>query len=406
MKQFALSYQAPKQGMYLRAVESLERKPLEPKDSFIRAFMKFEKYNFKPGKRVVPRIISPRNPRFTVSLGRYIKPIEKKIYAIVNDELFNSPTIMKGLNQAQRGRVIHDHWSVFIDPVAIGIDAKRFDQHVSIEALRWEHMVYKLFYPRSKEFAMLLRNQERNKCFMNLADGELRYTTDGGRMSGDVNTALGNCLLSCSLVYSYAKELGITIRLVNDGDDCVIFMERSSEVLFRRGLQDWFVGMGFSMEVEDTVDVLEHVSFCQSQPIFDGQSYVMIRDPRVSITKDCVALKPLDNHKVAKMWMASVGKCGLSLTGGMPILQDFYSMFVRGSEGSKVLVDPTMGTYRNLAMGMDRSKVVDILPETRLSFWLAFGVAPEEQCAIEQFYSDTQLQSTLCESQKYVCLPM
>lgn len=405
-EQFARAYQAPKLGMYLRAVESLEREPLKPRDAHIKAFVKYEKYNFKPGKKVVPRIISPRSPRFTVSLGRYVKPIEKKIYAIVNEYLFESQTIMKGLNQSDRGKVICSHWNEFTNPVAIGIDAKRFDQHVSLEALKWEHAVYKLFYPCSKEFARLLRYQEKNKCFINLVDGKAKYTTTGGRMSGDVNTALGNCLLSCSLVYAYAQEIGIKVRLVNDGDDCVIFMESKHEARFRGSLVDWFTTMGFSMEVEETVHEIEHISFCQSQPVFDGADYIMVRDPRVSITKDCVALKPLDNHKVAKMWMASIGKCGLSLTGGIPILQHFYTMLVRGSEGAKMLVDPTIGTYRDLTIGMKREVITEISCETRFSFWLAFGVTPEAQIAIENFYQDTELVSTIVEHQSHVFLPI
>jgi hypothetical protein len=405
-EQFARSYQAPKLGMYLRAVDSLERKPLENKDAHIKAFMKYEKYNFKPGKKVVPRIISPRSPRFTVSLGRFVKPIEKKIYTIVNDNLFDSPTIMKGLNQSQRGQVIFDHWNDFTNPVAIGIDAKRFDQHVSLEALKWEHAVYKLFYPGSKEFSRLLKYQERNKCFVNLLDGTAKYTTTGGRMSGDVNTALGNCLLSCSLVYAYADEVGVRIKLVNDGDDCVIFMEKETETKFRSGLVDWFTRMGFTMEVEDTVFEIEHISFCQSQPIFDGEGYIMVRDPRTSITKDSVALKPLDNHKVAKMWMASIGKCGLSLTGGIPVLQHFYLMLIRGSEGAKSLVDPTIGTYRDLTIGMKRETINHIGSLTRFSFWLAFGITPEEQIAIENFYSTTSLVSTIVEHQSHVSLPI
>jgi len=193
---------------------------------------------------------------------------------------------------------------------------------------------------------------------------------------------------------------------VNDVDDCVIFMELKHEGRFRESLVDWFTTMGFSMEVEDTVHEIEHISFCQSQPVFDGSDYIMVRDPRVSITKDCVALKPLDNHKVAKMWMASIGKCGLSLTGGIPILQHFYTMLVRGSEGAKMLVDPTIGTYRDLTIGMKREVITEISCETRFSFWLAFGITPEAQIAIENFYQDTELVSTIVEHQSHVLLPI
>jgi len=403
---FAESYQAPKRGMYLRAIESLNVKPFTEKDAAIKAFLKFEKYNFKPSKRVVPRIISPRNPRFTVSLGRYVKPIEKRIYKIIDMHIYGSPTVMKGLNQYQRGKVISDHWGAFLDPIAIGIDAKRFDQHVSLEALRWEHSIYKLFYPKNKEFNKLLKLQEHNKCFLRTNDGSLKYTTIGGRMSGDVNTSCGNVLIACSLVKAYADFLGVNIRMVNDGDDCVIFMESKHEEVFRRNLNTWFIKSGFQMEVEPTVSILEQIVFCQSQPVFDGTQYLMVRDPRTHIAKDCVALKPLDNPSISKMWMASVGKCGLSLTGGIPICSAFYGSLVRGSCGSKILRDPTMNKYHFLGTGMDRSAIRDILPSTRYSFWLAFGICPDEQVACEKFYETVELSSSIVDKNSFVYLPM
>jgi hypothetical protein len=405
---FAESYQGRKKIIYLEAVKSLSIKPLDLRvDANVKAFLKFEKYNFKAGKRVVPRIISPRGPRFTLSMGRYIKPIEKKIYKIVNTKLFSSPSILKGMNQEQRGKVISDKWNAFRRPCAIGIDAKRFDQHVSKDALKFCHNVYQLFYPGYRELPKLLRKQLVNKCFVNMEDGELKYKTDGSRMSGDPDTSLGNCLISACILYNLIKLLGLKVEIINDGDDCVLFMEESDEAAVRAAIPDYFLAHGFNMEVEETVYELEHVVFCQSQPVFDGNKYIMVRDPRVSLGKDCVALKPLDNEKISKMWMSSIGQCGLAITSGLPIFTSFYTGFVRGSEGAKMLRDPVMDDwFYYTSKGMNRIET-RVEESARYSFWLAFGIPPDSQIAIEEVYDNITLSHSQCEDAvNYLMLPL
>jgi hypothetical protein len=54
---------------------------------------------------------------------------------------------------------------------------------------------------RSKELAELLKWQLQNKGFARTIDGLIKYSVEGCRMSGDMNTALGNCTIMCALVY-------------------------------------------------------------------------------------------------------------------------------------------------------------------------------------------------------------
>lgn len=406
-EQFALSYQAQKQNRYLNAAKSLLSKAYSIKDSFVKVFLKFEKYNFKPGKQIVPRVISPRGDRYTVSMGRFIKPIEKFIYKIFNTKLFTIPTILKCYNNVERGSIIHQKWSKFRNPCAISIDAKRFDQHVGVPALRFEHTLYQLFYPNSKEFKMLCSHQINNKHFCNMPDGFIKYFTKGGRKSGDVNTALGNCVLSTVVCWKLKETLQIEMEFVNDGDDTVIICDAKDEAVIRAFLPGFFLQHGFTMDVEPTVYEIEQIKFCQSQPIFDGHQYIMVRDPRISLTKDCVALKPLDNPKVAKMWLSSVGQCGLSLTAGIPVVQSFYKCFVRASEGAKMLRDPTFNDwYHYVGKGVKRTDET-IHPITRYSFWLAFGIPPEAQIAMEQFYDTQEIGTGVSNLRvKYAHLPI
>jgi len=407
--QFAESYRARKRQLYLRAVESLTFKPLAKKDSIVNAFLKYEKYNFN--KRKVPRVISPRGPRFTVEMGRFIKPIEKKIYSIINTHIYKSPTVLKGMNQAQRGDVISKIWDEFRDPCALSIDAEKFDRHVSEDALQYEHSIYQLFYPRSCFFRWLCAMQRRNRVYINMRDGVLFYKIRGTRMSGDVNTSLGNCLLSTSILsdfISYIRELEpVLIRVINDGDDSVLFFERKYLELIKTSVRPFCLQYGFRMTVEDPVFELEHVVFCQSQPVWGGDGYVMIRDPRVSLAKDCVALQPLDNVKISEMWLAAVGLCGLAVMGGFPIFKSFYESLVRSSNGAKPLEHPVMQEEMWFAtMGMNRKDQL-ICQRSRYSFWLAFGVSPDEQIAIEDFY-DSREPSTILDNDRsrFVNLPL
>lgn len=384
-EQFAGTYAACRKARYLKACESLIRSPITQRDSHIKAFIKAEKYNFTAKKNPAPRIIQPRDPRYIVETGRYIKPIEKKIYAHIN-EMFGATTIFKGLNASVRGQIIHQHWCEFTQPVAIGLDAKRFDQHVSTAALEWEHSIYKLFYPGDKHFSKLLKWQTTNKGTARCNSGKVKYQVEGCRMSGDSNTALGNCLIMSSLVYAYFNQIGVKGRLANDGDDCVVFLEQRDLTLFTEGLHDFFIKHGFFMEVEEPVYTLEAIEFCQCYPIYDGATYRMIRDPRVSISKDCVALKPLDNMKILKRWLAAVGQGGMSITGGVPVWQDFYARLTELSEGAKPLEDPTMISGMTI---LGRGMYYAYTPPTdqaRLSFYKAYGIAPAAQLELENYY--------------------
>lgn len=390
-QQFADSYQGRKRTIYTNAMNSVLTTPICRRDSYIKAFVKCEKYNFTAKKDPVPRVIQPRDPRYGISVGRYVKPIEKRIYKMI-DKLWQGSTIMKGLNMTQRGKVILGHWDSFDNPVAVGLDASRFDQHVSEKALEWEHSIYEMFYPGNDELKKLLRWQRANQGSGRCEDGKLHYKIRGKRMSGDMNTALGNCLLMSSMVYAYCDHVGVRAKLVNDGDDCVVFMEKHDLNRFQQNVDEYFTALGFTMVSESPVDVIEQVVFCQAQPVFDGSAYIMVRDPRVAISKDATIITDIPNNKVFKRWCSAVGQGGISMTGGIPVWQEFYSLLYRYSGGARPLDHLSMQAgVRIMGRGMDR-KSTNISELARVSFYRAFGVIPEAQVAIEEQYRQQTLE--------------
>jgi len=390
---FIGAYEGRRKTVYSNALTSLLYKPFRKSDSYINFFVKCEKINFTRKPNSAPRGISPRNPRYHVMLGPYIKRIEKQIYKSIG-RVFGAVTVFKGLNAKDRGRYMRSHWESFNDPVAIGLDASRFDQHVSKPALLYEHYIYKRFYPNNKEFSHLLSLQLNNKLFYNAPDGKVKLDLEGGRMSGDMNTALGNCLLMSGMVYSYLSEQKIRkFRLANDGDDCVVFVERK-DLKKLNNLQEWFLRLGFDMKREATVDIFEQIEFCQSQPIWTEDGWLMVRKVADSIPKDSISIKPLTTKGVFEKWMSAVGQGGLALTGGIPVLQEIYSCYTRAGKSAPPLVDPTLESgMMRLARGMKR-QYQTIHPETRLSFWRAFGITISMQIGLEEHFRELNLEYT------------
>lgn len=400
----AMSYQDRRRPIYLKAAEDNKLYGFHDYLANTKLFMKCEKYNFTD-KIPVPRAIQPGDPRYLSETGRYIKPIEKKIYESIN-KLFGYVVVYKGLNADNRALHIKEAWDDFTNPVAIGLDAARFDQRVSIPALQLDHQVICNYYPGDKHIKRLMKLQLHRKGTARCADGWLSYKTVGGRKSGDSNTSCGNVTICCAIMYGFSQSINYKIKLINDGDDCVVIMEEKNSRNFLKEIPRHFNTAGFKIVVEDPVYDLEKIVFCQSQPVRknDG-AYTMVRDPRVSISKDCVSLKPLDNERVKKMWLAAVGKGGLSLTTGMPVLQSFYNVFVRASEGSKALSDPTLeGGFFRLSKGMQLTDTT-IVAETRFSFWLAFGITPGEQECLEEYYDQYQMNAG-DERHRFTNLPL
>lgn len=395
-QEFLGCYNGRRQGVYARAVESLETVPVHRRDFEINnAFVKAEKINFTSKGDPAPRVIQPRNPRYNVEVGRYLKFLEHPVYQAI-ERVFGSPTVMKGYNAAQTAEVILTKWGSFRDPVAVGLDASRFDQHVRPEMLRWEHSLYlDCFIGQERDhLAWLLEGQIWNRCTLRASDGVIKYSVHGSRMSGDMNTALGNCVIMCGLLWGLQQKLGFHMTFVNNGDDCVAFMEREHLAAFQAAVQDYFLRFGFTMKVEEPAFIPEQIEFCQARPVYDGAGWTMVRNVHTILSKDGVCtVKDYAFTTLARSWLGSVGECGLAMYGGMPVLQAFYQAFLRNGCTDRDLAIVAETGMAHLARGMHRSCGV-VGDETRVSFWRAFGITPTQQREIEEYLSTVVVTHT------------
>lgn len=195
-------------------------------------------------------------------------------------------------------------------------------------------------------------------------------------------------MIMCCMLHEYARIRGVKIALANNGDDCVIVLEEEDRERFSEGFDEWFRLMGFNMVLEDPVYIFEQIEFCQTHPVWIGPGaydYIMVRDPYNGIAKDTLCMHRWESRKTFLGWLDAVGQGGISLTGGIPIFQEFYSSYIRnGKHWAKC---PSVHTWgqRALMKGLDR-KYSTVKERTRASFYWAFGLTPCQQIVIEDYY--------------------
>lgn len=389
-QQFVDSYAGQKRKRYTRALERLNCGGFKRSFGYLSTFIKAEIYDATLKSNPCPRLIQPRRPEYNLEVGRFLRPLEKLVYKAI-DRVFGHHVVLKCDAPWVRARTIAGYWKGFSRPAFVGLDASRFDQHVSVDALQFEHSFYNSIF-HSAKLRKLLAAQVYQKGYANMVDGTVFYTVDGCRASGDMNTALGNVFLMCAMAHEYLCGLGVDYRFINDGDDCGIFIEARHLPLLN-DLPTFFLDYGFEMEVEDPVFVLEKVEFCQSRPVCVGSDYMMVRNVHKALRQDEMVIENQDWATFDEIRHAT-GVCGLALYEGFPVLDSYYRSML-GSDLRPDVVDRLLssrGGWKYHA-SMKRCMAVD-LDVARASFYRAFGMLPETQIEVEIALRDRVFTST------------
>jgi hypothetical protein len=372
-----------KRTIYQRAVHNLVHRPVPLRQMASLAFFVKREATLHC-KRQVPRVISPRSPEFNVLLGRYLQPIEHKVFAALAAARGSStPVIAKGMTQQEKATVIVEKLARY--GCCVGLDAKRFDQSIRSELLSLEHSLYTRLYRGSRGLRALLACQMSVEGMGRCPDGDIRYRGPAMRCSGDVNTSLGNCIISVVLAHCYLAERGIVGDIFCDGDDCLLFVPPASLPLLDN-LSEWYLGYGLRMTVEEPAFEPEQVEFCQSRPVFDGQQWVLCRAPQKALNTD--GFVPYHLSRVgALIHIRAVGLCGLSLAAGLPIFDVFYSSLVahgRTGRWDPVALGGICYQHRLQVKAGNVAHSRPVHPDARISFWRAFGIHPDEQLVMEE----------------------
>lgn len=385
-QEFVESYKGRKRTLYSNYLEDYLEWGVKEMHATFSTFMKVEKVPMDKS----PRTIQPRSPIFNIGLGRYLKHKEKPIFRAIAKVFKQKFCVFKGLNAVEMGTELRKLWDEFRDPVAVGIDASRFDASVDKGMLEFEHSFYNMLF-QCKELRRLLKMQLVNRGIARCHDGTIKYTVHGGRGSGDMNTSLGNSFIMCGIIWCWLQLCGVHARLANNGDDCVVIMERGDVGRFTEGFAAYAKNLGFTMVVEEPVDEFECIEFCQTHPVWDGTVWRMVRNFGTAREKDSMCLFPLDNPKALEAWVYAVGECGLALTSGIPVFQSMYEAMMRNGRKSNMSDSVFMASGAQMMSRGMIAKHVDVTPEARVSFFVAFGVTPDEQTALEEYYGQWKL---------------
>lgn len=381
--EFIRSRTGSKRKMYEQARRDLMLKPATLGQlATLSFFTKTESTVWR--KAQVPRIVSPRSFGFNYLLGKYMRPVEHPIFEALRSLFLGEPVVAKGMTQLQKGqeiaRKLRPGW------VAVGLDASRFDQTIKRTLLEIEHSVYNGIFC-DQQLRQLLRCQLNNKGRAICRDGIVTADIGPMRCSGDQNTSLGNCIISCVLACLFYEEHGIKGDVFNDGDDLIMFMPEESLHLLG-GLTDWYARWGLRMKVEEPARVPEQVEFCQSRPVWTPDGYLLVRNPGKALNTDYACGPRLDDPNSWLTHLRSVGLCGMAMAAGVPIYQEFYQWGVRNGKTGK-FTDELRGLLYQARIEWGsgrRSAISDIHWRTRDSFWMAFGISPPAQIAMEAWF--------------------
>lgn len=375
-----------KRTKYHEAAMTLYTRPCVRKDAFINAFVKAEKIT-DPSKD--PRMIQFRTARYCAEISTYLKRLEHSLYQLRGEQVGfgHGRLIAKGLNQIERAALLRRKLDAFQSPIVRSLDCSRWDQHCSAELLGVEHVAYLAAIP-DERFAELLSWQIRN---IGRTSGGIVYKCLGGRMSGDMNTALGNCLLMIILLADISERTGWSFDILDDGDDCLFICEKDLNV---ERLPALFLDYGHELKLENETADFSKILFCQSKPVFDGIGYKFVRRPDRVLGYGITSIRNVQHAKAQAKLVYTMGLAELALDVGVPVLQEYAVMLMRcaGTTQTLNLDDDgllarmrrevrTIGPLRKL-------KPRQITLEARLSFAEAFGISPWEQVLLETAMRD------------------
>lgn len=382
---------------YDKAYEKLcEIGELRYKDSFTSFFTKDENAPFSLDSGVMvhkaARIVQQRSYHYSLRNALFLDPIEHQVYNFTGFSrgVPITRTMGKGLNMRTRAKLLERKLKGFENPVVFSIDASRYDKHLVKDLLKLEHAIY-LHCCDDPEFRKLLEWQHTTRGF---SEHWTYFLNRGGRVSGDFNTSVGNCIIMLLMLMAYLDKFS-KFDIACDGDDSLIFVEKHEEDLFS-DFYESFTQFGMNMKLENRSETLEGIIWCQSRPVMVRGKYRMVPSPvkTISHLMSSPKMSP-DTPDFNRSYLQAIGLGEFSIFNGVPVLMEFARALIRNTDGAARYTfqdsDPRAYFYRvnekQYGTAKRREPIVPDL-ESRLSFERVWGVSVADQLVAEQVLRD------------------
>lgn len=362
----------------------------------IKMFVKMEGYKIKEEKPFPDcRAIQFRTFEYTLMLASKIRPAEHKMYMLEDVSGFPPGRMFaKNMNQFEKANAIVEMVTSMPGARIVCCDLSRYDAHLQVPILRdVEHVAWNEAVC-DPDLARLLRMQLSNRGSAHTSDGKIQYRVNGERMSGDANTAGGNCIITACALTGFFKSRGFEFRILVDGDDSVA-VYRGPELSLEE-LDVYFKRLGMVIGIDCRPTCIEEVDFCQSRPVSVDGVWTMIRDPMKVLTKVGMTHRK-DSPAAYKKRLYTTATCEGFLARGVPILQSYARSLIRNTTRQMTSRQLKRGfmkgevlSYRmqHLLVAPQKYDDIPVSISTRRSFERAFGITVQEQIVYEKYLDE------------------
>jgi len=204
----------------------------------------------------------------------------------------------------------------------------------------------------------------------NTGEKHIRYVAVGKRMSGDMNTALGNSLINAFVLSTAFTDADIFI----DGDDSVIITTQppSIHTIVRRCAE-----CGFAAKVQ-IANRLEQIEFCQARLVRTRHGPQFVRNPRKVLETIQLSARRYPEWLRERVFQAKL-LCELAMNIDIPVTSALYDCL--DTSVKPFFSDEDSAIYQHRAQFRCRRPDVD--PDTRSSYALAWDISIEQQLILE-----------------------
>lgn len=338
--------------------------------SKIEVFTKEEWYTApKPLRKIFPRVMW-----FRGEIGPIVHKIEEYV--------FSTPYFFKRIPVDERASVIIDKFEVPGYHVYVN-DVESWERSISPIMLEVEFMIIDYLcsnLPERREF-MSYYKMLRGKNV--LVDGPNVMTIKGCRMSGEMNTSLGNSLMNLFLnwftVFWYDERVLLDHSLLNvivEGDDALLATPVGITA-------QPFTYLGFRSTLERVADV-RTASFCGN--IFSKPGHI-VRNPIEYLAKFGWCTRRYNNASVKTRIALLRGKAlsGLYSYPNCPIIGPYCERVLFLTRSYTAKFDLGDDKYKHdlfITASTKPRPVVNIVPESRVLVDKLFGLSP----AVQHYY--------------------
>lgn len=387
---YVSSVASTKRKLYLSARKSLLHRRLTRKDARIRMHIKADKCTNADvksqigGKPLKPRCIQARSKRYNVEFGRFVKPLEHYVYEKI--KVLNTRVFAKGLNLAERARLLASKRLECTGYKIFSLDASSFDASICQAHLKHLHHLYHHVY-RDAWLDHILTWRLVNVC--STAHG-VSYTIKGQRMSGDCDTAFGNCWNMWIFFNAMVEDNSDRVEswdLMCDGDDCILFIKGT---ITASDIKASFTSFGIKVDPELCGPCIEDIEFCRSRVVALKDGIRWIRRPWRFLATFLCSEKYFTtrmSRKTRGRYISAIVTAELSLFAGCPIID----VLLRRCLATASRFTPKFTVEIARKYDSNRNTDVSISGEARVSFERAFGVTIPEQLALEAYFNDSSL---------------